>query len=218
MNLEEIIRLFREESVDKERPYFWSDDLLKIFASEAQREACRRSNLLIDSTSAFCSVPVAPNDPLVKLDPSIVNVMRAKLSISTYALSPVRAEEMDRVNPGWETHIGTPTTYVTNYQTDHIRLYPNSQVGADLNLTVSRLPVSDMTAMEDEPEIRVEYHQGLIQWMLHRAYSRHDADTFDPEKAAKAIAAFEQEFGKRTSARNEKWQRDRPMVDTPTIA
>jgi len=43
MNLEEIIWLFREESFDKAKPYLWSDNLLKILASEAQREAFRHA-------------------------------------------------------------------------------------------------------------------------------------------------------------------------------
>lgn len=218
MNAGELIAAYRDESFDTATPPFITDDRLRQFASQAEREACRRSHLLVDSTSAFCSVAVPANTPLVELDPLIINVRRCKLSISTYSLSSVRAEEMDRVNPGWESHLGTPTTYVTDYQSGHIRLYPNPQVGSTLTMTVSRLPVADMAADADKPEIRREYHEGLVQWMLYRAYSKQDSDLFDPNKAAKALNEFEKEFGKKASARNERWQADRPMIDTPTIA
>ena len=218
MNAGELIASYREESRDKASPPFVKDDRLLQFASEAEREACRRASLLIDSTSSFCEISVSANEPLVDIDPHIINIRRAKLSISTYSLSPVQAEEMDRVNPGWELHTGTPTTYVTDYQTNAIRLYPKQQVAATLFLTVSRLPNSAMAENDDEPEIREEYHPALVQWMLYRAYAQQDADMFDPNKSVRALAEFEREFGKKASGRNEIWQRDRPQIDTPTIA
>lgn len=218
MNAGELIEAYRNESHDKSIPPLVKDERLLQFASEAEREACRRANLLIDSTSGFCSVAVSANDPLVEIDQSIINIRRARLSISLYPLSPVRAEEMDRVNPGWESHVGTPTTYVTDYQTGFIRLYPIQRTTADLIITVSRLPVLEMTDDGDEPEIRQEYHPALVQWMLYRAYAIQDADLFDQNKSARALAEFEREFGRKSSARNEAWQRERPMIDTPTIA
>lgn len=218
MNAGELIDAYRDESFDKAVPPFVKDDMLLQFATQAEQEACRRAHLLVDSASGMCSVSVSANEPLVDIDPRIINIRRAKLSISTYSLSPVRAEEMDRVNPGWESHRGTPTTYVTDYQTNAIRLYPNPQVACDLTMTVSRLPMSDLRANGDTPEIRKEAHLALVQWILYRAYSRQDADMFDPNKAARALAEFEKEFGKKSSARNERWRNDRPQIDTPTIA
>lgn len=217
MNGGELIAAYRDEAKDHVRPYFVSDERVLQFANEAEREACRRSHLLIDSSAAFCEISVSANEPLVEIDPLIINIRRAKLSISTYSLSPVRAEEMDRVNPGWESHTGTPTTYITDYQTNAIRLHPKQQVAATLNITVSRLPAEDFDE-ESEPEIRTEYHPALVKWMLYRAYSKQDADLFDPNKAANALAEFEREFGRRSSARNERWQAERPQIDTPTIA
>ena len=218
MNAGELIASYREEANDKANPPFVKNERLLQFVNEAEREACRRSSLLVDSASDFCEISISANEPLVDIDPRIINIRRAKLSISTYSLSPVRAEEMDRVNPGWELHVGTPTTYVTDYQTNAIRLYPKQQVSATLNITVSRLPKSDMAEDEDAPEIRAEYHPALVQWMLYRAYAQQDADMFDPNKSARALAEFEREFGKKTSGRNEIWARDRPQIDTPTIA
>ena len=218
MNASELIASYRDESHDKATPPFVKDERLLQFANEGEREACRRAHLLIDSSADFCVVSVSANEPLVEIDPRIINIRRAKLSISAYSLTPIRAEEMDRVNPGWEKHVGTPTTYVTNYQTNAIRLYPIQQVSAELNMTVSRLPFKAMQSEEDEPEIREEYHPALVKWMLYRAYSRQDADMFDPQKAAIALADFEREFGKKASGRNARWQEDRVNIDTQTIA
>lgn len=218
MNAGELIASYRDESHDKATPPFIKDDRLIQFANEGEREACRRAHLLIDSSADFCVVSVSANEPLVEIDPRIINIRRAKLSISAYSLTPIRAEEMDRVNPGWEKHVGTPTTYVTNYQTNAIRLYPVQQLAADLTMTVSRLPNRSMENDSDEPEIREEYHPALVQWMLYRSYATQDADLFDPNKSARALAEFEKEFGKKASGRNARWQEDRVNIDTPTIA
>lgn len=218
MNLGELIDSYRQESFDTRKPPFVSDSVLTQFANQAEQEACRRAHLLVDSTAPFCSVDVSTGDDLVQLDPVIINVRRAKLSISAYSLTPVRAEEMDRVNPGWERHTGTPTTYVTDYQTGYIRLYPSIKQSATLTMTVSRLPMDDMEYMEDEPEIRKEYHPGLVNWLLYRAYSKQDSDIFNADKAAASLRLFEAEFGQKASARNEQWMRDRTTIETPTIA
>ena len=214
----DLIAAFRDEASDKVKPYLWSDDWLLNIASEAEREACRRAHLLVDSSASFCSVSVSANDPLIDIDPLILDIRRAKLSISTYQLTPVKATEMDALNPGWEKHVGTPTSYVTDYQTNAIRLYPNQQVACELNMSVSRLPLKSMASEDDKPEIRIEYRQGLVQWMLYRAYSKVDADGFNKAQADMALARFEREFGQRSSARNERWKNERPVIETPTIA
>lgn len=50
------------------------------------------------------------------------------------------------------------------------------------------------------PEINGIHHRHLIKWALHRAYERPDAETFDPEKSVRALAQFEDYFGKRPDA------------------
>jgi hypothetical protein len=50
------------------------------------------------------------------------------------------------------------------------------------------------------PEINGMHHRHLIKWVLHRAYERPDAETFDPEKSARALKQFEDYFGVRPDA------------------
>lgn len=219
MNLSELIEAFRIESGDSvNKPYFWSDSYLTFLANEAESEACRRAGLLRDSTSSFCEVDVAADEPLITLDPAIITVLRARLSTVTGALSSITSTQMDDCEPLWETHTGRPTSYVPDYQTGALRLYPIPNVDDVLFMTVSRLPVRKMEDDEDVPEIRPEYHYGLVHWMLYRAYMKQDADTFAPGKAAVSLAEFEKEFGKRSSARNETWQRERHTLGGNPIA
>ena len=75
-----------------------------------------------------------------------------------------------------------------------------------------------MVALTDEPEIREEAHEALVEWMLYRAYSRQDIELYDEQKARSALASFEAEFGRKTSLRNEQWVRDGADLDVPPLA
>jgi len=50
------------------------------------------------------------------------------------------------------------------------------------------------------PEINGMHHRHLIKWVLHRAYERPDAETFDPDKSARSLKQFEDYFGVRPDA------------------
>lgn len=229
MTLAELRTLFREEAFDslpgyipvvgQLPPYQWPDAVLNLYANEAQNEACRRSTLLTDSASAFCHPAFTGGNPIVVLDPRIVNVKRVRDTSQYIQLQQISALEMDRKRPGWEMHTGTiPLCVVTDYQTDALRLYPIQSNSGTLSMTVQRLPLADMALDADTPEIRKEYQPALVQWMLYRAYSKQDTETCDPQKAEKALANFEREFGKRMSARNETWRRDRIETHIDPIA
>ena len=84
-------------------------------------------------------------------------------------------------------------------------------------LTVTRLLLDDMSAGTDEPEIREEYHDGLVKWILYRAYAKQDADCFDPNKSALGHQQSLNEFGQRKSAQ-QAWMRERHEINTAPIA
>jgi hypothetical protein len=63
------------------------------------------------------------------------------------------------------------------------------------------------------PEIAPRYHHGIVQWMLWRAFGKQDAQTNDPDRAAKALASFEAEFGKKSSALDETYINEQQLYD-----
>lgn len=215
MTLDDLIEEYREESNDNGSPPFISDDWLTKRANQAQQEACRRSGLLIESVHAMCCASVSAGYPVVKLDPRIIDVKKARLSLDSQPLCPASVNQLAL---DWENDSGIPSHYVTDYQSGSIRLYPTPIANDDLILTVSRLPLKDMESGNDKPEIREEYHPALVQWLLYRSYAKQDADIFDPAKSAKALAEFEREFGRRKSARNEQWMRERHEISAEPIA
>lgn len=215
MTLGDLIDAFRDEAQDNTpRPYLWSDTRLTQFATEAMHEACRRAGVLVDSQSDFCVVTATPADPLVPLDPRIITIKRfVRTDRPTPPILPMQCSDMDRLVPGWETATAAdPSWYVTDYQTGYLRVVPTPTADVDFQMTVSRLPLANPSSLDDVLEFRDEHSPALVQWMLYRAYSKQDADSFDPAKAARSLAEFEREFGRKVSARNAQWQQEQPQM------
>ncbi len=204
MTLRDLIDLYRVLALDTAEPLQVDDTQATLFANEGVSEACRRGDMIIDST---VSIAVKANAPLVKLPTTCIEIRRVRLEDSTSPLLPVSVADLDAWSAQWEDEIGIVSNYVTDYQTNAILLYPQPETDGKLRLTVRRLPKDQMEADDDEPEIRAEYHIGIVQWMLYRAFGTVDADLFDANRSRVALAEFEREFGTRNSARNEAWQR-----------
>jgi hypothetical protein len=86
-------------------------------------------------------------------------------------------------NPRWEQVVGYPTEYATDYQNDSICLNWRSTVADTLLLTVRRMPLADLVADADIPEIRVHYHDFMVNGVLSQMYQKQDIETFSLAKA-----------------------------------
>ena len=218
MTLEQLIALYREQSFDKATPPFCSDELLTIYANEAQDEACRRGDLLRDSSSAVCTIPFAADDESVALDPRIIEIQRAKVNGQRVALS--KSDEMEDELPNWDedTRRDVPQRLIQGVTTGRLFLWPRPAASGTIKLTVRRLPLDPMANDIDEPEIRPELHTSLVEWMLFRAYSREETEMYNDTKAALCKSRFVAEFGSKASGRNEAWARNGGHVNAPPIA
>lgn len=207
MTLSDLIEQARIRADDTvSTAYLWTDAEWKRYANEAEREACRRARLIVDSTTvSVCRVTLAAGTKTYSLDPRVIFIRRAKLSGVAVPLRRVSYRDLDRSVPGWEDETGEPMAHVPDMDTGKFRPYPAPTAAGTVTLTVVRLPLCDMVQDEDEPEINDRYHESLIHWMLYRAYSKQDAETKDAQKAAENLALFEQEFGKKSSAIDEEW-------------
>ena len=205
MTLKDLILAARQESTDLAEPYLWSDLEWTRYANDAEREACRRSRLIVDSkTAGVCTLSLTTAET-VALDPRVLFIRRAKLATATTPLRRLSYRDLDRNLPGWEDVTGEPYGYVPDMHTALFRPYPTPTVSTTVNLTVVRLPLNDMANNVDEPEIHIRYHESLVFWMLYRAYSKQDSETLDKQKAAANLALFEAEFGKKSTAIDETW-------------
>lgn len=197
MTLDELLDQWRGILRDQSGREWYSDDDGTLWLNEAQVEACRRSPLLFSSTADFCTIALGVANPLYALDPRIVLVQRAHLAGATEPLWLSGQGEMDLYNPGWETRSGTPRYFLADYEARRFLLSPTPSAVGSLKLTVQREPLKAMAGDSDRPEIDAQCHMQLLDWALFRAYSQHDADTYDPVKAGEHLARFEASFGQR---------------------
>jgi hypothetical protein len=208
MNVDKILGLFRFRANDEAKPYLWKDEELLDYLNEAEREACRRGRLLIDSTTAaYCQIAVVADTTSYSLNEKVIFIRRAKLALETLPLEQKSYKDLDREASGWDDESSsTPLCFLTDWETGKLTLYPPPDTNDTLNLRVIRLPAEDMNDGDDTPEINVRFHESLIEWMRYRAYDKDDEEAKDVKKSLKALALFEQEFGQKSAAINEEWQ------------
>lgn len=208
MTLQDLIALYRADSLDAATPPMCDDPLLTIYANEAQDEACRRAALLRDEVSPLCTVEYEAGQDVVALDARIVHVHQA--FVMGGPIDALSSRQMDNLLPTWRqpSTAARPRALVTGVNGARAaRLWPTPSEPGTVQLVVQRLPLKPMADLEDKPEIRAEAHPALVSWMLYRAYSRMDTDLYNDAKAAVHLAKFEAEFGAKASVRNEQWQR-----------
>jgi len=206
MTLSEMIKLARRRSDDLVEDYRISKAEYFDFANEAQDEACRRSRLILDSTTAaICQIALVSGTATYNLDDRVLFVRRVKLSTITPVLARVSRKTLDVGAPDWETETGQPRGYVPDMEDGVLRPYPTPDASYTAKLTVVRMPLVSMTDGDEEPEIRSRHHRMLVEWMLYRAYSKEDSEIYSPKKASECLAMFESEFGRRSTAQDESW-------------
>jgi hypothetical protein len=210
-SLVQLRTYIREQADDSITPQKWSDATLNILINEAQMEACRRARLLKDTTTdAITLVTLSLNQALYTLDPRIIYIRRVQLANRSQPLAFKRTRDMDEELPGWETHTGSVSAYLTDYNTGKLCLYRKPDANAmaqtpTARLTVVRGPLVDMAADGDVPEIAPRFHPKLHHYVLGRIYSKQDSETYDPKSAAAEFALFDAEFGPPPSAAEENW-------------
>lgn len=199
MTLQQLIERFRIDADDLvPAPYLWADEWVAAWLSEAQDEAAKRARLLLDDyTPAVTSIPVQAGVASYALHPKVYEIAAIDFVPVTGYVQPVyltSRERLDRERAGWRDE---PTDTPTNaIQTDtRLRLVPTPSADGALRIEAYRLPFKALVNDGDKPEIHEAHHIHLVQWALHRAFSKPDADGHDPQRAEKALANFQQYFG-----------------------
>lgn len=208
MKAGELLDLWRREVDDVQEPYLWSDDEGLEYADDAQNEACRRARLIVDSTTtSTCSITTVVGTATYALSPLVLRVNRVRVAGESLPLGAYMVRDMDRVSPGWEddTQTSTPITWIPDFESGKIRVYPAPNAITTLKLQVVRLPINALTSKDVALEIRAEYQKSLRHWMVYRGFLKRDTETYNEKAAAAALALFEREFGKPQPAIDETW-------------
>lgn len=205
MTLQDLIDTYRQRADDAVVPYHVDDLVLAKFASEAEREACIRAKLIRDDTSPdYTAIAVTAGTAVYPLDPLVQDIDSASFQVvGTTRWEKVVPTGMDHIedNFDWQNKTASRPCSIVHLSPERsIRLWPTPSMSGTLQLAVYRLPLFDMEDMEDEPEIPIEHHDGLVSWMLYRAYSSKDSELEDPARASANLSEFTARFGERNTA------------------
>lgn len=198
MTLRELIDRFRILAQDKVRPYLWPDDELAPWFSDAESEAAIRARLVNDS--AELSLTAGDNDPIA-LPGGLFDIQFAELRAAdgtTSEITGASRRELDRLRPGWRARSERPTNYVLDDKHLIVSALPDQDY--TLYIEFFRTPGNQLRNDSDTPEIAEAHHLNLVDWVLHCAYSKPDADTLNPGKSANSEADFTRYFGPRPNA------------------
>ena len=193
----EFIAEYRRRSQDLAEPYFCDDAEVMGFVSEAQDEAAIRSRLIV----AEEEIGIEPGESRYPIPDGMFDIESAELVDTAgrcYQITAETAGDLDILTPGWRRKQERPEYFVLEDKTIRIGSVPDAAY--TLRLFGHMTPRNRIESADDTPEIHAANHSGLIAWVMFRAFSKIDADLFDPQRAAIEEARFTQQFGKRPSA------------------
>ena len=198
MNLEQLIASFRVDADDLAEPFLFSDDWIAGWLTEAQSEAAIRGRLILeDADPDVCQIAVTAGTASYELHHSVYEIadlrfMPTGASKST-PLALVTREWLDDKRPGWRDNCKELSFAI---QSDHrLRIVGAPSTDGALHLEAYRVPLNALENDVDTPELSEAHHRHLIYWALHRAFSRPDSETIDPQRADRALEAFTRYFG-----------------------
>jgi len=205
MTLDQIISHLGTALDDNVVPYLWSNEELTEYYNQSVNEWCRFTDANVDDTTeAVCKITVTAGTQSYALHAAILKVLSARLSGERTFLEKQVTHYMDAMyGVALATaDRSTPLYYTLDKRMGYISLYPNPAASGIVYLTVSRLPITELSYVTPSlpatpgtggsPDIPPRYHRDLIAGVLYRAYMKNDADTESMARAKK----FESEWNK----------------------
>lgn len=193
MNSNDVVTLFRSEVDDLQEPYLWSDDDAFAYLDDAQIEFCRRTEGIADArTASVTQLSIVPNTEWYAKSPLILKVRSATRSDTGRPVAVTNIESQTALGIVFDGATGPVRSLIDGMDDTAFRAHPVPNETVTINLAVFRLPLVKITSVGGQPlEVASQHHPHLVLWMRHRAYSKQDADAFDPRQAAEYEDRFE---------------------------
>lgn len=193
MNTTELKDKFRTEVFDNVSPHFWSDEEIFEYMNDAQSMFCRLVEGIQDSSSDVTKITVVTGEAFADLSPKVLKIRKATLASNFRDVALMNAEDIWNSptvdyglspTPKLDNTTGPIQAIVLGMEQDQVRLISIPLVDDVINLVTYRLPLVDIIQDGQTLEIASQHHIYLLHWMKYRAYSKHDAEIFDSEKAS----------------------------------
>lgn len=181
--------------------YLWADEeIIDIYANDARNKLFANVNkygadLLIDDSTVddgatvplpICQIDLVAGTAKYQLSECIIDIKSVHIDGQEYPLGLLRRDLLTSYFPNWRTMTNdTPEYYTPNLETGYIIFTPPPIVDGTAYLTVSRLPIDDLTYIAPTADLgfRREYHMDLLPWILYRCLSKKDIETDRPDQA-----------------------------------
>jgi hypothetical protein len=183
---------------------------------------------VIEATRTVYRIPVNANINTYRLHPKTVSVVRARLNSLNYPLLQRSLSSLDYdigvvdsdINydyyswycSSWETLTNYPYAFLE--EAGSVRIISPPITDDILLMVVARLPKKEFTTsagdLASSPEIAVQYHSDLVDWMLRLAFLKPDSEIQDLARATFYENKFTDKFGERPSTVTESNRRRFP--------
>lgn len=191
MNAGELLRNFRLQIDDVEEPYLWSDEEVYEYMTDAERMFCRKTEGIEEARLPdICQLSIVPATEWYPISPLVLKLRWAQRGDTGRNVWVNNPEKSLRDDIRFDGHAGPLRALIAGMSKGFLRAWPVPNETVTINLGVFRLPLEARTGENDEFEIDEQHHIHLLDWMKHRAYNKHDADTYDPKLAEKYEQAF----------------------------
>lgn len=222
LTAEDFLRDIRSDLADRAdfdddgqaRDTLWSDsDLLRYLNSAATRLASdtlylrRRSVIPTPAGGALFNFPMH----------KVIQFLSVGWRSPTYGRATRALKQFD-IDEGLETDdygvilyhtpdleaTGTPAWFTRDWDNKYMRIHPIPEVAGELEVIAIMYPDEIYAGMPLPFQSRADYDL-LLLWAKHLAYSKHDADTIDLNRAA----AYERQYELDVRERNSEVDRQR---------
>lgn len=201
INAQELLDTFRDEVVDLEHPYLWSDEECYRYMNLAYRMFVRLTGGIADFSSEATSVALVTGEEEVDLHPSILRIMSAERVSDQGEVEVINQTDLGLLfgDPDYRelrqlTRANSPGAVrylLTGRQKHKGTVYQIPVVDDELMLSIYRLPLKEIVdGSHTLDEVESDHHFYLIDWMKHLAYGKQDAETFDKGKSEEFEAKF----------------------------
>ena len=197
MTLDDLVESFREYADDLVEPYLWSTSLVESYADRAEVEACERRPLLTSSTDEdMCQIAVSADVGKYTKHVAVREVYYAKFtetaSDEAHKLFITNIDELAFLEPTWEDLESEPKYLLLDDSS--VQIIPTPTVDGLLEMSISHVPKT-LASVTYNFSIHSAHHYNLVYWMLHLAFEKRDADTFNAKKALDYETRFANYFG-----------------------
>lgn len=183
MNSSELLEVFREEMNDEATPYLWSDSWFFRRLDEAQKNFCRFTEGIEDSTTAeITQLTLGGGTSWLPLDVRVLKVREITNVVTGRTYRTVDMESAARLGVVFNGRTGAPEVFVEGLEKHKLRAWPTPVDDTDLALRVFRLPLVSITAAEQALEIDEQHHLPMLLAVKAAAYGKEDVETFNRSK------------------------------------